>query len=167
MRAPSLPAAAAAAACVLLGLADASRAELVTLKPKRVLVSQEAGSTIATEERTTLFQEFIELKGPPACVLVRYSGELIGTDGDGDEVVGVRFTVFVGDQPVQMPELHDASARILPQIVSFSGLVCGVEPGEHVVNVDFLVTDAEDSAAALNRTLELSIERGRENPGPT
>jgi hypothetical protein len=101
-------------------------------------------------------------------VLVRYSGELIGTDGDADLHVAASFEVYIGEVAVEPhPRTHEATTNILPQIVSFTAFACGVPAGPTGVAVTLRPVDEDDVVATLFRTLEVWTDRPILSAGPS
>lgn|GEM_PF-4594112 len=151
---------AAAAALALLAAPAASRAELAPAKLKYVQLDASFDSAVTGGEETALFFESFELVGEPGCVLVRYSGELIGTDGDADLHAAASFKVYIGEVEVEpYPRVHETTTSILPQIVSFTAFACGVAGGPSGVLVTMKPVDPDDVVATIFRTLEVWAER--------
>jgi hypothetical protein len=93
-------------------------------------------------------------------VLVRYSGELIGTDLDFDGHAAAVFTVSVDGTAIEaQPSTHETTTDILPQIVAFSAFACGLPSGSHEVVVTLRPNDEDDQVATIFRTLEVWMER--------
>lgn len=158
---------AAAAAVLVLLLAGPGHAELELLKPRRVFLAAADDSLIAQpQDAKALFAEAVELKGKGGCLLVRYSGEHIGTDLDENGLVSASFELDIenasGQVPVApFPNLHQVTTSILPQVVSFSAFACGLPPGIHNVVLRVEPSGDEDQVSTLHRTLEIWVQKGR------
>jgi hypothetical protein len=156
---PRAACAAAATLAVLFAPAD-GRAELTPSKLKQVFLDASFESAVSGGEEAILFLESIALKGKPSCVLVGYSGELVGSDFDGDGHVAAVFGVSVDGTAIEaQPSTHETTTDILPQIVAFSAFACGLAAGPHEVAVTMRPSDEDDQVAAVFRTLEVWTER--------
>jgi hypothetical protein len=150
----------AAAALALLLVPAASRTEPTPGRLKQVFLDAAFDGVGTDDQEATLFVEPIALKGKPSCVLVRYSGEIVGSDGDFDGEVSAVFSVRIGDTALgSQPSSHQAVTSILPQIVSFSAFGCGVPAGDHEVAVRMRASDPDDHVGAVLRTVEVWTER--------
>jgi len=149
-----------AAALALLLLPAAGRAELTPSRLKQVYLDASFEGVGTNDQDADLFVERIALKGKPSCILVRYSGEIIGSDGDGDGRVSAVFSVRIDDAIREpQPSAHQATTSILPQIVAFSAFACDLPAGDHEVAVSMRASGPGDHVGAVFRNLEIWTER--------
>lgn len=162
------PAVALATLFLLIAVAAPSLADTETLKAKRAFLTASSDSVVASvEEPGVLFSSGVELRGKGGCLLIRYSGELIGTDVTGNGFVAARFELsIVGEElgPVEVqpfPNLHQATTNILPQIVSFSAFACNLTPQHYNVGLSMRPAEEGDFVSTVFRTTEIWVEKGK------
>jgi len=145
-------------------LSSPVRAELVPMKPKRVFLASSSEEVVASGGKD-LFREGIVLKGRPGCLVVRFGGELLATDGPiGDDGVVVSFDVTVGDLYAVAPVFHEGPLGTQPRLVSLSGHLCDLPAGSHEVSVKVRTEGPGDEVTVGPRTLEIWAESGRVPP---
>jgi hypothetical protein len=157
------PARVPAALAVLAALlAPPARAELVPFKPKRALLASSTEQVVAAGSKD-LFREGVLLTGRPGCVVVRFSGEIAGSNADADPHVVASFEIAVGDVLAAAPVFHEAPTRALPRLVSIDGYACGVSAGPKEVSVR-VRAEGGDEVTVGARTLEVWTGKGRSAP---
>ena len=148
----------AALALATLMLASPLRAELVPMKAKRVFLASSSEEVVATAS-ADLFREQLLLKGKPGCLLVRFSGELSGTNKLPDVHVVASFELAVEGDAIVAPAFHEAPTQTL-RLVSISGYACDLPAGPHEVSVRVRAENG-DEVTVRARTLEVWTESGR------